>query len=206
MRIYMLIFLLITTFNTPINSRHQTYKTIKSKLKLLPEKSKQLYANDIGSICEFIAKEIIAKKYRSSHYMIKTNIAYGDHHKRILGELDIVVFNRSSRRAALLIEVKCRKDQQKALSHGYNQLKRFKNIISESLELDEAQKPIIHRGATQFTLDQFDGVNTQVMMPKQCDGCPMKPYEFDLTLDDVKNLQTMLLNSTMNSTAATGAH
>ncbi len=194
-----ILFLLGLAMNTQAIAGHHTYKFIKSKLKLLPEKQKQLYAVDIGEICEFIAKELVGKDYRSSQYVIKSKISYSDQIRRNEGELDIVVFNRKSQRADLIIEVKCRKNQERALEEAFHQLNRFKRLVIEALDPAGISHISIYKDQTIFSIDQFKNADIQVMMPKQRGSTQIQPWEFDLTLEDIRSLQEILIGGSVHA-------
>lgn len=196
MKLWILSFAIVTNFCTNLISENQTIKIIKSNLKNTSKRNKIKFSNDIGRLCEFIAKIIVVKKYPHTHYDIKTNIAYEDLDHRPLGELDIVVFNRTSKNAEVVIEVKCRKNHEKALLHANQQLKRFKKMLQPS---HEPSSLIISKGTTIFQPDLFKNARTQVMMPKRCGTCHARAHEFDVTLGDIESLQESLTHSFSNS-------
>lgn len=194
MRFYLLIILTVISINQQIISGHHTHQLISNKLKSLPKKQQKYYAKDIGSMCEFIAKNILAQKYNSADYLIKSNISYHDLDKRRLGELDLVVFDRKSNQATELIEVKCRKDRDKARVHGHHQLNRFKSTIVEAISNNQIGITIT-KGTIHYEPQQFKNANLHVMMPKKCPRCSKDPWEFDITLEEVQKLQATLENN-----------
>lgn len=79
---------------------------------------------DSGAICEELAKIQFEKKYDTSKYNVEVGIAYGDT-DRTIGELDIVVFEKSPLKVVHVAEVKCWKDARAGLEKAKDQRKRF---------------------------------------------------------------------------------
>lgn len=196
MKLWILSFAIITNFSTTLTSHNQTSKSIKNKLRSISRSNKKQLTQDIGKLCEFIAKTIVEQKYSPKRYDIKTNIAYEDPSHRPLGELDIVVFDSVSKKALLVIEVKCRKNHEKALVQAKRQLRRFKSMVQKSSY--EPENLIIARGDETFATDLFKGAKTRVMMPKRCDTCELSEHEFDVTLADIAKLQQSIAHSLSN--------
>ena len=87
-----------------------------------------------GAICEQVAREEMKQEFSENQFDIVTGIAYGEK-GRTLGELDVIVFNRTTNMAVRISEVKCWKDLNAALAKALNQRTRFINNIRRSKNL-----------------------------------------------------------------------
>src|SRR4051794_23022713 len=73
-------------------TRQRLLNEYYTKLKVLPPKMTE----DVGKVCEQMAKVALLKRYPTKTYEIGTNFTYfynRDHH---IGELDVVIKKRSS--------------------------------------------------------------------------------------------------------------
>ncbi len=135
------------------------------------------YSN--GTVCEELAKIQLERTYSKPNYDVVVGIAYADG-RRILGELDVVVFNRATRGAELIAEVKCWQNLSKAQSKARLQRERFFKTLEEAfgsrVEIDffDARTQRV-----EFSLDQFRG-RPQFISISQAGG---ESAGFDLTLE-----------------------
>lgn len=86
---------------------------------------------DSGAICEEIARLKFERQFNNSNFQVEVGIAYNDT-QRTIGELDIVVFDRSKNAVVHVAEVKCWKDMSGGLHKAQEQRARFlKNLHSQ---------------------------------------------------------------------------
>lgn len=88
-----------------------------------------------GAICEQVAKLDIQREYPQPHYKVVTGIAYSSQ-SHVIGELDLVVFNSHSGKAALISEVKCWKNLGGALKKVREQRRRFLSSLNSPAPLE----------------------------------------------------------------------
>lgn len=94
-------------------------------------KSRPRSYEDAGAICEEIARLKFERQFNNSNFQIEVGIAYSDT-QRTIGELDIVVFDRSKNTVIQVAEVKCWKDMSGGLHKAQEQRARFlKNLHSQ---------------------------------------------------------------------------
>lgn len=88
-----------------------------------------------GVICEQVARLDLMEHYPTQQFEVQTGIAYGNK-KRRYGELDVIVFDRTTQKAVLVGEVKCWRNLQGAYKKAMSQRHRFLNHIhsGEALE------------------------------------------------------------------------
>lgn len=79
---------------------------------------------DSGAICEEVARLEIMREYPAPQYDVLVGIAYGDQN-RVIGELDIVIFDKNLNKVVSIGEVKCWKDVRGGLAKAREQRQRF---------------------------------------------------------------------------------
>ncbi len=142
-----------------------------------------------GTVCEEVAKMRYEKEYSQEQYDVLGGIEYRDRN-RVLGELDVVVFERSSNEAILIAEVKCWDDPEKALDKAKEQLNRFEQAVSgrkiRDMYLTDGEQK-------HFEVGQFDQqLRTDTVT---YDGAESAGFDrsIGLSMDDVKELRQELL-------------
>lgn len=107
---------------------------------------------DIGAICEEIAKLKFEREFSSTNFKTVVGISYSDN-QRTLGELDIVVFDLNKKTVVHIAEVKCWKNMASGLAKAKDQRARFLlNVNSSksiSFQLDETLE--------KYSTEQFQG-------------------------------------------------
>ena len=78
----------------------------------------------VGAVCERVALREVESQYPSVNYNIINSIQY-DEHDITVGELDLVIFNRSTGKAEAVAEVKCWRSFKSALKKAKEQRMRF---------------------------------------------------------------------------------
>ena len=79
---------------------------------------------DAGAICEELARLKIERNLPNSNYEVVVGIEYGDK-QRTIGELDIVIFDRTKNSVVSISEVKCWRDMNGGLKKAKEQRMRF---------------------------------------------------------------------------------
>ena len=93
------------------------------------------YTNE-GMICEQLM--VLELQESLQGHTITRGILYRNY-KRILGELDVVVFYDSQ--VVSVIEVKCSKSPWRVLAHAKEQLARFQSYLGKDIEIHLADDP-----------------------------------------------------------------
>lgn len=146
-----------------------------------------------GTVCEEVARLRLEKEYAGDTYNVLRSIEYKDKIK-VLGELDVVVFERSTNEAILIGEVKCWDDFNKALQKAKDQLNRFENAVENKqirdiyLTHEQDQK-----GAPRLQASQFD--THPRLTTISYDGGEAAGFDssIGLTMEEVKELRDMLM-------------
>lgn len=140
-----------------------------------------------GTVCEEIARLEVAKEFGEA-YEITTGVEYSLG-KDTLGELDVVVFDKTNHKVVLIAEVKCWKNLQQAMDKLKAQRDRFTWNLTQhaahiQFQADEGLKFEVEdfQGTFEFrSISQFGGLK------KGFD------QEIELTLSDVRELRSKLL-------------
>lgn len=138
----------------------------------------------VGVVCEQVSRLELMKTYPESDYHIVNGIEYGDN-TRTIGELDVVVFQKSTKKAVLVGEVKCWRDLKGALSKARNQRKRFQSSLSKNIEL--------HDHENDYDKSQFSNVQKFVAIAPK--GATVAGFEMDMenSLGELMELRDKLL-------------
>jgi len=139
----------------------------------------------VGTVCEQVSRLELMKTYPPSEYEIVNGIEYGDS-DRTIGELDVVVFEKSTKKAILVGEVKCWKNLDSALTKARNQRQRFQRSLSQNIEM--------HDHANDYDQTQFLEVQKYVAIAPK--GGVEAGFEMDMenSLDELMHLRKMLLD------------
>jgi hypothetical protein len=140
----------------------------------------------VGAVCERVAVREVESMYSSAQYEIKNGVQY-DEHKTTIGELDLVIFDRSTGKVEAVAEVKCWKSFQGALKKAKEQRMRFltylnKNIVIKDKEDKKYSKDLFKNIQKYFSISQDGGVN--------------QGFDFELSLDfkELMELRKKLLD------------
>jgi hypothetical protein len=140
----------------------------------------------VGTVCERVAAREVEALYPSSNYEIKNGIQY-DEHKTTIGELDVVVFDKSTGKVEAVAEVKCWRSFQGALKKAKEQRMRFltylnKNIVITDKDEKRYSKDVFKNIQKYFSISQDGGVN--------------QGFDFELSLDfkELMELRKRLLD------------
>lgn len=114
---------LISSLFFALNSFAATWAEDFESLKSIPRSYE-----DSGAICEEIARLDVQKIYLAPQFEVLTGISYGDT-QRVIGELDIIVFDKNINKVVHIAEVKCWKDMRGGLDKALDQRHRFLKAI-----------------------------------------------------------------------------
>jgi hypothetical protein len=141
----------------------------------------------VGTICEQVTKLELEKEYTSPQYEVKTGVIYRNK-QTILGELDAVVFKKDTQKAILAAEVKCWRDQDKALKKAKKQLLNFFNQLNLETALDFF---LSTDSRTHFQKSQFE--KGMILIPVSYRGSGFK-YSLEFSLSELLELRERILN------------
>lgn len=140
----------------------------------------------VGAVCERVAVREVEPLYPNSHFEIKNGIQY-DEHKTTIGELDVVVFDKSTGKVEAVAEVKCWRSFQGALKKAKEQRMRFlthlnRNIVITDKDEKRYSKDLFKNIQKYFSISQDGGVN--------------QGFDFELSLDfkEMMELRKRLLD------------
>jgi hypothetical protein len=139
-----------------------------------------------GAVCERVAVREVDKLYPKENFNIINSIQYDDK-KTTIGELDIVVFEKSSGNVEAIAEVKCWKNFQGALKKAKAQRMRFQTYLNRNIVLTDTDdnkysKESFKNVKKYFTISQEGGLN--------------EGFDFELSLDlkELMELRKRLLD------------
>lgn len=140
----------------------------------------------VGTVCERVAVREVESLYPSANYDIINSIRY-DEKKVTVGELDVVVFDKSTGKVEAVAEVKCWKSFKSALKKAKEQRMRFlahlnNNIVIEDKNGKRYSKDLFKHIQKYFSISQAGGVN--------------QGFDFELSLDfkELMELRSKLLS------------
>jgi hypothetical protein len=87
-----------------------------------------------GAVCEQVARLDIERDYPRPSFQIVTGISYANAEK-ILGELDVVVFDARNGHVVSISEVKCWKNFKSAFRKASEQMRRFQRYVDSEVPL-----------------------------------------------------------------------
>jgi hypothetical protein len=174
--------------------------------------------NTVGTICEQVAKLSLQEKYPEPEYEIITGIVYYDpYKKKVMGELDLVVFENQNHKAVFLGEVKCKgwaarsselkyrnaglsgkiekrvrkqpldRILRRANREAHQQLARFKSIVKRKKPVDLY---LLSDPSVRFELSQFEPSFDTNSISFKDSGFDI---DLDLTIEELMELRSRLL-------------
>lgn len=155
------------------------------------EKLKEVPADyqTFGTTCEYVAQEMLWEQFDKKSYEIKVGIVYRND-QRIIGELDIVIFDRETQEAILIGEVKCRKNLSNAYRHAREQLQRFQDTINHTLDLELY---LDSNRSVHYAPDRFDEYPEKLTIAQEGSEQAGFGLALDLNLAEVTELRARLL-------------
>lgn len=148
---------------------------------------------DSGSICEEVAKLEVEKEFPTPQYSVLVGIAYGDE-KRVVGELDIVIFDNNLQKVIKIAEVKCWKDLKAGLEKAKEQRARFLTAIRSS------KKIIFRSTSTQelFDSEKFKYVKDFYSVAQRGSMAVGFDRELKLSLLELRDLRYEMIRCQVN--------
>lgn len=147
------------------------------------------YSN-IGQVCEQVAKLDLENHYDRNLYTVTTNIEYGSR-QRVVGELDVVIFDRLSGKAARIYEIKCWVNdarENRALKKARDQRKRFFE------EINFGPGPEIWSKTRSYSVFQFRDLRTDQYKTGGPRGASDFDYQLPLNLQQLEQLARELMD------------
>ena len=144
-----------------------------------------------GAVCEQVARLRLQKSYSPDQYKILVGLEYHNS-KRILGELDIIVYSKVHRNVVMTAEVKCWKDLEAAAAKARRQLKRFFTTIKNG---EKVYFRPLEKTKIKFSKKLF--LNSGEMIISQKGEGPFDKH-LGLTLNQLKSLRERLIECQKN--------
>ena len=154
-------------------SLNQAYEALKfSEANIAPE----------GAICEQVARLELLEEYPADRFDIEMGIEYTDGRKSY-GELDVVIFDKPSKKAILVAEVKCWKSFKGGLKKAREQRARFLRALQSgsSLSLKSADY--------SFQRSQFEGLNQFISIAQKGAVAEGFDRELEMSMKDLDQLR-----------------
>ncbi|MBS1970517.1 MAG: hypothetical protein JSU04_09420 [Bdellovibrionales bacterium] len=151
----------------------------------------------VGTVCEQVSRLELQKAYPASQYEIINGIEYGDA-TRTIGELDVVIFEKTTKKAVLVGEVKCWKDLKSAIAKARDQRLRFQKSLSKDIALHDYQ--------ADYDKSQFSNVQKYVAIAPK--GAKAAGFEMDMenSLSELMQLRDMLIKCQYQGQCAAPSH
>ncbi len=139
-----------------------------------------------GTVCEQVARLELYETYPAPQFEIVTGIEYGDK-SRVIGELDVVVFNRSDAKAVVVAEVKCWENAPAGARKASEQQTRFRRVA------EARQQVAMNSHGDNFDIRQFWGPMKYMSISYL--GTLSSGYDWDLeyTLAELMQLRKELI-------------
>ena len=141
----------------------------------------------VGVVCEQVARLELAETYPAPQFEIITGIEYGDK-SRIIGELDVVVFNNVDHKAVVVAEVKCWENAPSGARKAMEQRTRFRRVA------ESHQSVAMKTHNDTYDVRQFWGPIKYMAISYL--GTLKAGYDFDLeyTLEELLQLRKELIS------------
>lgn len=139
-----------------------------------------------GAVCERVAVREVDVLYPKENFTIINSIQYDDK-KTTIGELDLVIFDKSTGLVEAVAEVKCWRSFEGGLKKAKEQRMRFQTYLNRGITITDENdkrysKDVFKQIKRYFTISQAGGMN--------------RGYDFELSLDlkELIELRSRLLN------------
>ncbi|MDG0815192.1 hypothetical protein [Bdellovibrio svalbardensis] len=142
----------------------------------------------VGTVCEQVAKLDMQQIYPAPQYTVITGIQYGTK-KRVIGELDVIVFQNDSKKAILVGEVKCYQDPHAGISKAREQRTRFLSAIRSKTSLLMA---CLGKPCT-VSERNFKGIQQFISIGQEGTKSAGFDVELNYSLDDLMALRAQLM-------------
>lgn len=178
--------ILFSFFNT-----QSTYSKVISTNQRIDQYFEELSYEDTnfepdGAVCERVAVREVDVLYPKENFTIINSIQYDDK-KTTIGELDLVIFDKTSGLVEAVAEVKCWRSFEGGLKKAKEQRMRFQTYLNRGITITDGNdkrysKDVFKQIKRFFTISQAGGMN--------------RGYDFELSLDlkELMELRNRLLN------------
>ncbi len=142
-----------------------------------------------GTVCEQIVVLQMQQTYPKDQYAVTAGVQY-DIGEGIVGELDLVIVNKSTQAVELVGEVKCWHDFSAAMDKAKYQRDRFMWNLTQ---FSEKMVFTAHDPAFQFSEAQFQGLNKFIFISQI--GGVRKGFDLEIpfSLQETRELQEALV-------------
>ena len=139
-----------------------------------------------GAVCERVALREVDSLYPRENYDVVNSISYNDKGTTI-GELDLVVFDKNTKKVEAIAEVKCWTSFKSALKKAKDQRIRFQTFLNRGIVIFDKDdhkysKDDFKQVKRFFTISQDGGVNQGF------------DFELSMSLNDLMKLRQKLLD------------
>lgn len=145
---------------------------------------------DSGAVCEEVARLQVQRSYPRPQFEVLTGVYYADS-ERVIGELDIVVFDQHIQKVVQVAEVKCWKEPALGLEKALQQRNRFIKALRSA-------KNLIFRSALStelaFSEQAFKGINNFKTIGQKGTSAVGYDEELPYTLLEFQELRRKVLN------------
>ncbi len=140
----------------------------------------------VGAVCERVAVREVESMYPAVNFNIMNSISYTEH-KVTVGELDVVIFDKTTKKVEAVAEVKCWRSFGGALKKARDQRQRFLTHLNNNIEITDKDgkrysKDLFKNIQKYFSISQAGGVNQGF------------DFELSLSLNDLMLLRSKLLD------------
>ena len=146
-----------------------------------------------GNVCEYMAREEMKVHFPEDKYEIKSGITY-KFNKIVIGELDLIVFNRHTQLVDYIGEVKCWKEIGQGLQKALEQRARFQSYVGRNI--------IIADSVQTYDPAQFRAIQSYFSIAQKGGVAAGFTYELNLTLQEAKQLRIIMLRCQNAGTCA----
>lgn len=149
-------------------------------------KTSKVNYEPIGAVCEQVAQLELAEEFTPDKYEMIVGIEYADS-DATRGELDVVIFDKATKKVAVSAEVKCWKSFEGAKKKATEQRNRFIKYINSGYKMYFKSKEY------RFERWQFEDIR-QFLMVSQSGGKKRGfDRELEMSLDQLMELRKKLL-------------
>lgn len=141
-----------------------------------------------GAVCEQVARVKLSEEFPENDFLITTGVEYNTG-ENTLGELDVVVVNRSSQKVVMVAEVKCWRN----LYNAMDKLKMQRDRFLWNLKQFPHKMNFDSSAGIPFHVSQFDDVMTFRSIAQQGGLRRGFDVELEFTLSELKELRMKLL-------------
>lgn len=135
-----------------------------------------------GMVCERVAIREVESIYPSANYNIVNSIRYDDK-KTTIGELDVVVINKTTNLVEAVAEVKCWQSFKNALKKAKEQRMRFMTYLNRGIIIED-------KDGKRYSKDQFKHIQKYFSISQS--GGVNQGFDFELSLDFNELMQLRL--------------